>query len=46
MVFNGSPWALCSRNYLVRMIEAARREGLEIRAALSLGNLLFIRINH
>ncbi|MGJ5634580.1 glutamine synthetase family protein [Nostoc sp. CALU 1950] len=33
MVLNGSPWALCPRNFLVRMIEAARREGLEIRAA-------------
>jgi glutamine synthetase len=33
MVLNGSPWALCPRNFLTRMIEAARREGLEIRAA-------------
>ncbi|MEH1785606.1 MAG: glutamine synthetase family protein [Nostoc sp.] len=33
MVLNGSPWALCPRNFLVRMIEAARREGLEIKAA-------------
>ncbi|MDF5709320.1 MAG: glutamine synthetase family protein [Nostoc sp. S4] len=33
MVLNGSPWALCPRNFLIRMIEAARREGLEIRAA-------------
>ncbi|MBN3959225.1 glutamine synthetase family protein [Nostoc sp. NMS8] len=33
MVLNRSPWALCPRNFLIRMIEAARREGLEIKAA-------------
>ena len=33
MVLNGNPWALCPRNFLVRMISAAKREGLEIRGA-------------
>ncbi|RCJ28574.1 glutamine synthetase [Nostoc minutum NIES-26] len=33
MVLNGVPWALCPRNFLVRMIEAAKSEGLEIQAA-------------
>ncbi|MGH7999837.1 MAG: glutamine synthetase family protein, partial [Brasilonema sp.] len=33
MVHHGEPWALCPRNFLVRMIDAAKSKGLEIRAA-------------
>ncbi len=33
MVSNGEPWALCPRNFLMRMIAAANRLGLEVKAA-------------
>lgn len=33
MVLDGQPWALCPRNFLMQMIAAAKREGLEIKAA-------------
>lgn len=33
MVLNGSPWALCPRDFLKRMIAAAKSQGLEVRAA-------------
>ncbi|KYC35088.1 glutamine synthetase [Scytonema hofmannii PCC 7110] len=33
MVLNGSAWALCPRNFLKRMIAAAKSQGLEVRAA-------------
>ncbi|MBF2004349.1 MAG: glutamine synthetase [Chlorogloeopsis fritschii C42_A2020_084] len=33
MMLYGKPWGLCPRHFLVRMIEAARSQGLEIKAA-------------
>ncbi|AFY31515.1 glutamine synthetase family protein [Calothrix sp. PCC 7507] len=33
MILDGQPWPLCPRNFLKRMIVAAKREGLEIQAA-------------
>ncbi|MBP5977108.1 hypothetical protein HW132_31395 [Brasilonema sp. CT11] len=33
MVHHGEPWTLCPRNFLIRMIDAAKSQGLEIRAA-------------
>ncbi|MDZ8053853.1 MAG: glutamine synthetase family protein [Aulosira sp. ZfuVER01] len=33
MVLDGQPWAYCPRNFLMQMIAAAKREGLEIQAA-------------
>jgi glutamine synthetase len=33
MALPGEPWALCPRSFLLRMIEAAQREGLEIQGA-------------
>lgn len=33
MILDGQPWPLCPRNFLTRMIAAAKREGLEIQAA-------------
>lgn len=33
MILHGEPWALCPRHFLVRMIEAAKSEGLEVQAA-------------
>jgi glutamine synthetase len=33
MVLYGEPWMLCPRSFLQRMIQAAKREGLEIFAA-------------
>ncbi|ARV59050.1 glutamine synthetase [Nostocales cyanobacterium HT-58-2] len=33
MVYHGEPWGLCPRSFLIRMIETAKSQGLEIRAA-------------
>ncbi len=33
MVKDGSPWALCPRNFLKRMVAEAKREGLDVIAA-------------
>ncbi|MBK1986769.1 glutamine synthetase [Sphaerospermopsis aphanizomenoides BCCUSP55] len=33
MIHKGQPWALCPRGFLLRMIEEAKKEGLEIKAA-------------
>ncbi|TAE60739.1 MAG: glutamine synthetase [Nostocales cyanobacterium] len=33
MTMGGKPWNLCPRGFLLRMIEEAKKEGLEIRAA-------------
>ncbi len=33
MAYHGEPWALCPRHFLIRMIEAAQSEGLEVQAA-------------
>ncbi|MBW4646205.1 MAG: glutamine synthetase family protein [Goleter apudmare HA4340-LM2] len=33
MILAGQPWPLCPRNFLARMIAAAKGEGLEIQAA-------------
>ncbi|MDZ7961153.1 MAG: glutamine synthetase family protein [Aulosira sp. DedQUE10] len=33
MILDRQPWALCPRNFLMQMIAAAKREGLEIKAA-------------
>lgn len=33
MVLNGSAWALCPRNFLKRMVTAAKSQGFEVRAA-------------
>jgi glutamine synthetase len=33
MVLNGVPWVLCPRNFLMQTIAAAKRQGLEVKAA-------------
>lgn len=40
MVLNGSAWALCPRNFLKRMIAAAKSQGFEVQAAFDAGVLL------